>query len=371
MHGLKQLEAHLRLGKVAVRVSVARARGSVPREAGAFMIVTDNDLAGTIGGGHLEYRAIGMAREMLAGFKAATSVPQRRARLEAFPLGAELAQCCGGNVTLLFEWMSPEIDLDWIGAALRLADTDQAVVIDLNVNADGQVARSLKTLPRPEEAAPDAHGVRARSDDESPQADGRPAVPGRLAPRVRLERHGEAFRYAEVIRNEDTPLWLYGAGHVGQALVRVLTDTPFAIRWFDERLDPWPRPKDCDPPIERPPDAAALARAAPEGSFHLVMTHSHDLDYRIVRSLLLDGRFGWLGLIGSETKATCFRIRLARDGVADAQIARLVSPIGLEALHGTGKAPAVIAVAVAAQLLLARQAGAAVAAPACKTASLS
>jgi xanthine dehydrogenase accessory factor len=79
------------------------------------------------------------------------------------------------------------------------------------------------------------------------------------------------------------------------------------------------------------------------------MTHDHDLDYRIVRALLVDGRFAWLGLIGSETKATCFRIRLAREGVADDRILRMVSPIGLEGLRG--KAPSTIAISVAAQLI--------------------
>jgi len=297
------------------------------------MIVTDNGLSGTIGGGALEYQAIAIARGMLAGSDGESPRHQARARLEAFPLGAELAQCCGGNVTLLFEPMSAELDLAWIAEALRHAEAGAAVMIELRAGAQGQITRTVKTNSWPEEGSPG------------------------------LERDGQTFRYIEAICDADTPLWLYGAGHVGQALVRVLTDTPFAIRWIDERLDPWPRPQDADPPIERSRDAAAQATNAPSGAFHLIMTHSHELDYRIARSVLLQGHFGWLGLIGSETKATCFRIRLAREGVPDAQIARLVSPIGIEALHGAGKAPAVIAIGVAAQLLLARQAGTGVAPP--------
>jgi xanthine dehydrogenase accessory factor len=206
----------------------------------------------------------------------------------------------------------------------------------------------------------------------------------------------ESFEYAEQLRIVGTPLWIHGAGHVGRAVVRVLADTPFLIRWLDERtnLDPTlghdraaddaapvgkqaggasmlaiehPRDTTAAPiigspgdaaalAIEHPEDVAALAATAPEGCFHLVMTHDHDLDYRIVRTLLEGGRFGWLGLIGSETKATCFRIRLAREGLADDQISRLVSPIGIDALSEAGKSPAVIAIGVAAQLLLARQA---------------
>jgi xanthine dehydrogenase accessory factor len=79
------------------------------------------------------------------------------------------------------------------------------------------------------------------------------------------------------------------------------------------------------------------------------MTHGHEIDYAICRAALQRSDLGWVGLIGSETKATCFRLRLSRDGVDDARIATLVSPIGVDGVRS--KLPAVIAVAVAAQLL--------------------
>lgn len=191
-------------------------------------------------------------------------------RTQAFPLGADLAQCCGGNVTLCFEPLS----------------------------------------------AGKEPGSRTCGSGLDP---------------------------------EGTPLWIYGAGHVGRAVVRVLAEAPFDIRWIDERVDLWPTGAVEGLSPEHHANASALAMTAPEGGFHLVMTHDHDLDYRIVRALLVDGRFAWLGLIGSETKATCFRIRLAREGVADDRILRMVSPIGLEGLRG--KAPSTIAISVAAQLI--------------------
>lgn len=274
MRGLKRLEALLRRDRHAVLVSVARVRGSAPRDEGAALIVTDKDLYGTIGGGSLEYRAIAIAREMLS------DPGERVRRTEAFPLGAELAQCCGGNVTLRFDPLSAEADLG----------------------------------------------------------------PGDAPSWIR----------GAGLEPEGPPLWIYGAGHVGRAVVRVLAEAPFAIRWIDERTVLWPDGAVEGFLPEHHANASALASTAPAGSFHLVMTHDHDLDYRIVRALLADGRFAWLGLIGSETKATCFRIRLAREGLADERIARLVSPIGIESLHGKGKTPAVIAVSVAAQLLIER-----------------
>jgi xanthine dehydrogenase accessory factor len=96
-------------------------------------------------------------------------------------------------------------------------------------------------------------------------------------------------------------------------------------------------------------DPVSLVAAIPPGSVVLVMTHSHELDYAICRAALERHDLDWVGLIGSETKATCFRLRLGRDGVHDDHIAALVSPIGIGGVRS--KLPAAIAVSVAAQLL--------------------
>jgi xanthine/CO dehydrogenase XdhC/CoxF family maturation factor len=81
----------------------------------------------------------------------------------------------------------------------------------------------------------------------------------------------------------------------------------------------------------------------------LVMTHDHAVDYELCRSILLRDEFEWLGLIGSNSKGARFRSRLRRDGVAAGAIERLVCPIGVGGVDG--KAPAIIAIAVAAQVL--------------------
>ncbi|MCB1806478.1 MAG: xanthine dehydrogenase accessory protein XdhC, partial [Candidatus Competibacteraceae bacterium] len=74
----------------AVWVTVARVRGSTPREAGTKMLVTQDTLYGTIGGGNLEFEAISIARELLT-----VSLPQNNPGLHRFPLGPSLGQCCG------------------------------------------------------------------------------------------------------------------------------------------------------------------------------------------------------------------------------------------------------------------------------------
>ena len=145
-------------------------------------------------------------------------------------------------------------------------------------------------------------------------------------------------------------LRLYGAGHVGRAIVRLLADLPCRVVWIDEREAEFPDSPD-PPHIERVcVDAvdAEVAHAAP-GACHLVLTHRHDLDLAITLAVLRRGDFGWLGLIGSRTKRARFEHRLLQGGVEPALLQRLVCPIGLPGIEG--KAPPLIALAVVAQLL--------------------
>lgn len=144
-------------------------------------------------------------------------------------------------------------------------------------------------------------------------------------------------------------LTLYGAGHVGRALVRVLHDLPIAVDWVDIARDRFPESLPADVEITVAEDPAAHARAAKAHGLHLVMTHAHALDEAICAVLLTRGDFAWLGLIGSKTKRARFLQRFRRAGVPEAAIARLVSPVGIAGIDG--KEPGVIAVAIAAQLL--------------------
>jgi len=146
-------------------------------------------------------------------------------------------------------------------------------------------------------------------------------------------------------------LMLYGAGHVGRAIVQALAPLPCRITWMDERDDGFP-PDASPPQVERrcvEPIEAEVAHAHP-GDFHLVLTHSHDLDLRITEAVLKRADFGFLGLIGSATKRARFLRRFEMKGVPADVLQGLVCPIGVAGI--TGKAPPVIAAAVVAQLLL-------------------
>lgn len=141
---------------------------------------------------------------------------------------------------------------------------------------------------------------------------------------------------------------IYGAGHVGRALALALDPLPFRTRIVDARADEIAQVAAAR--VERVVGSpGAVAEAAPDGAAHVVVTHSHALDSLVCASLLEDGCFAYLGLIGSATKRATF-VRAFRDlGIADAAIARLVCPIGGTAVRD--KRPAIIAALVAAELI--------------------
>ncbi len=145
-------------------------------------------------------------------------------------------------------------------------------------------------------------------------------------------------------------LQLYGAGHVGRAIVRLLAGIACRVQWIDEREAEFPdEPQPphiqrlCVEPVE------AEVTHAPPGAFFLILTHSHDLDLAITHAVLRRGDFAYCGLIGSSTKRARFEHRLLARGVAPAVMDRVVCPIGIGGI--TGKEPELIAVAVVAQLL--------------------
>ena len=144
---------------------------------------------------------------------------------------------------------------------------------------------------------------------------------------------------------------LFGAGHVGKALARALAPLPLRVRWIDGRAEQFP-----NPPVENVEAVVTerlveAAEQAPAGAAHLVLTHSHTLDFAVCEVLLRRGDFAYLGLIGSATKRARFERGFRELGLSSASIARLTCPIGGDTLRD--KRPAVIAALTAAEVLLA------------------
>ena len=144
-------------------------------------------------------------------------------------------------------------------------------------------------------------------------------------------------------------LVIFGAGHVAKALVTILGDMPWRITWVDERAEQYPasmpanvRPHLTDDPVG---DAPALC----SGKQVLILTHNHQLDFDLCRTLLTSGDCAGIGLIGSDTKAERFRKRLEHRGFETGAIDSIRCPVGRSDIPG--KRPMEVAVSISAELL--------------------
>ena len=149
------------------------------------------------------------------------------------------------------------------------------------------------------------------------------------------------------------PMALFGGGHVGQALVVVLSTLPVSLRWIDSRDGVFPHDVPTAVICEQSdPPHAAVHDLEPQ-SLVLIMSFSHAEDLDIVAACLLRqrerGDLPFIGLIGSKTKWATFRNRLAARGFTEAELAHVTCPIGIAGI--TRKEPEMIAVSVAAQVL--------------------
>lgn len=159
----------------------------------------------------------------------------------------------------------------------------------------------------------------------------------------------------ELFAGAESHLTLFGAGHVGQALVELLAPLPWRIDWFDSRPEALPDGSDYPPrvrPAQLSPDAERIAHAVaaiPTGSHALVMTHDHAQDRELIAALLGRTDLASIGMIGSRSKWASFRSRLVASGHDSEALHRVRCPIGLGA--SASKRPREIAISVAAELL--------------------
>ncbi len=304
----ESLETHRR----AALISIIKVDGSAPREVGARMVVQrEAGFFGTIGGGRLEYEALAVAEAALSADKPVASV-------HVWPLGPNLGQCCGGSVTTLIETFDAG-DLDRIAELVAAEEAGPFVAIS-RMTEQGRIVREI------------LHGATERTD----------AGDGSVKQRF-VERFGE----------DRKTVLLFGAGHVGRAVVLALSQLPFSVRWIDSRTGHFPDYVPANVITVRTDAPEREIDAAPPGAMVLIMTHSHPLDYSIAAAALRRADLGFVGLIGSATKRARFASQAKQLGLSEDEIARLVCPIGLPDIRD--KEPSVIAAGVAAQLLIARE----------------
>jgi xanthine dehydrogenase accessory factor len=307
MEPFRRLTESIAAEGAAALVTLVETKGSSPREAGARMVVRPSGgFHGSIGGGELERQALEAAGAALGAGRGAAS---RR----TVALGPELGQCCGGRVV----WRIETFDARDAAALaiLRAAERAGPFVALATVTPDGRVERRLAHEPSQESASQDGD-------------------------------------WREAFGERTTPVYLFGAGHVGRALALALAPLPFAVRWIDPRPDEFPKLTPLNIAMVAASDPPGELKGAADGTLVAVMTHSHALDLAIVAEALSQGRFPYVGLIGSATKRARFVSQLQAAGLDPGNVARLICPIGVSGVEG--KEPAVIAAATVAQLLMAR-----------------
>ena len=223
-------------------------RGSTPRNSGTKMVVVEDQIFGSIGGGHLEFKAIEKARVQLENGEDLQSI-------EHFPLGASLGQCCGGSTSVLFECFA-------------------------------------------------ATGIN---------------------------------------------IVLFGAGHVGKALVNILSELPCKVHWVDNRIEQFPDESPANVRHILSESPAHEVDSMPPNSWYVVMTHNHPLDFEITQRVLHRGDSAYLGLIGSDTKWRRFKMRFEHMNYDQNYYAPVRCPVGHSDV--VGKLPMEVAVSISAEII--------------------
>ncbi|MER9212649.1 xanthine dehydrogenase accessory protein XdhC [Mesorhizobium sp. M0663] len=289
-------------GRVAL-VEVAGTKGSTPRETGALMLVSGSATFGTIGGGQLEYMAIDKARQMLFS-----------------PLEGEMA-----------------------------AKRPEGVVSEGTASASSTAAATppggfAATLPsRGRDTLDIALGP------EIGQCCG-----GRVELLIRLVDPALEAKLVAAAEAEEAQLphvYIFGGGHVGQALASAMALLPVHVVVVETRAEALEgMPEAVETSLTPMPEA--MVREAPAGSAFVVLTHDHALDFLIVAEALKRRDAAYVGMIGSRTKKATFRnwFLKSADG-SEAEFARLVSPIGGDTVKD--KRPQVIAALAAAEIMTA------------------
>ncbi len=298
----EELKARIELSKSVIRVVVIQVEGSAPRGVGASMLVWKDGQSGTIGGGALEYKALKSARKALIS---------KLSWISSHPLGPELGQCCGGFVKLAGEYFDKKCFPSFEdGFYIRLIPADNSKVIPVSVRRELWLAR-----------------------DEG--------------------KNFEAAFYdgwfVEPLAEKKMPLWIWGAGHVGRALVAVMCELPnIDITWIDTAADRFPKVISPHVTTMYSDIPQRLVKYSPSLASHVILTYSHDLDFEICHSLL-QHEFEYAGLIGSKTKWSRFKKRLKAIGNEETRINRITCPIGRPEF---GKHPQQIAIGVAEAFLV-------------------
>jgi xanthine dehydrogenase accessory factor len=314
------VETFLNDSPAVALIEVVEAKGSTPREKGAWMLVSPTEIFGTIGGGQLEFMAIARAREALGG----TFPASRTTADEMTPTPSSSPQGRGEH-----------------GGHSALAST-----------SDDLAEVDAPSSPSPRWGGARGGGKKTMLDIPLGPEIGQ-CCGGRVELSIRHVDTGLRDELIAIVAAEDSAyphVYLFGGGHVGHALAAALSLLPLKVAVVETRAGALEgMPETVEARLTPVPEEAV--RTAPPGSAFVVLTHDHALDFLIVGEALKRPDAAYVGMIGSKTKKATFKSWFLKTaGGTEGEFARLVSPIGGATVKD--KRPAVIAALAAAEIMM-------------------
>ena len=257
----KNINDAIKFKSSLIKAKLITTEGSVPRNKGTIMLITEKYIFGSIGGGQLEYNIINKSKNLL-------KLKKFKEEIINIPLGPSIGQCCGGYVQ-----------------------------VKITKHKNGE----------------------------------------------------ESFKDEDKIKKNDGNLYIFGAGHIGKELSSRSVDLDFNINLIDSREEYLKIQKNSKIRNIYAKFPWLLVKNLKKNSFFIILTHSHDHDFKIINEILSLNNFKFIGLIGSKTKMKRFENRLIKLGHNQSLINKIESPIGLKSI--SSKKPAEIAISIIARLL--------------------
>lgn len=311
-------------------ISVVDTKGSAPCMVGDKMIcVQDNIVYGTIGGGNLEYQAIKYALTL-----------NKMITVMTYSLGAKLGQCCGGVVTLVFEFYNRIACLGWLEQALKQIQSEKDFVLATILNNTVEKYIPGDKFLCIKNSEPDLISKHANNLLNNKQNIGH-------IKQVKTDNDTLDIYYESFISSTLLPVVIFGAGHITNALIPMIINLPIKLYLIDDREQALQKYRQYNN-ITIIEDTS-VNQQIPNNAYYLIMSYSHQLDFDMCLNILNSTQFSYLGLIGSNTKAHKFKTKLKQRQVDQALIDKLICPIGKK--YQSAQGPSVVAISLATQIL--------------------
>ncbi|MBF4692505.1 xanthine dehydrogenase accessory protein XdhC [Fusibacter ferrireducens] len=323
----------LEKGEALVLCSIIASSGSTPRGKGAKMVVfKDGSIAGTIGGGTVEFESIKLAQkafEAKSAFKQSYNLTANET--------ADIGMVCGGQVVVYFQYYSGDDE-----NAMKLFRYMESV---FNRTCDTWLINhitegSMKQIGIYEEGKGMVFGEDICVEEIRP-----------LLKSKGVLKRGEPTYYVEPLTQSAT-VYVFGGGHVSQELVPMIAHVGFRVVVYEDRAsfaDVKLFPQEVRT-IVGPFNDIFSKITLTENDYVVIMTRGHQADYEVLEQVMR-ADVAYVGLIGSASKKASTFKRLIEAGISENDLDQIHTPIGIPI---KGETPAEIAVSIAAEMILFR-----------------